>query len=209
MELSRDQVSVDTTPPETDAQTDPAPRVIKRYANRKLYDTKDSKYVTLLQIASYVREGEDVQIIDNNTKENLTSVTLAQIIYEEQRKGEPSIAPAAGTLRGFIQSGGEKLMATLREGPVGKLIARGDEEPRKSVVASSKEALDDLHRMADERMRALLATVLAPLQQLQSEVRRLQRRIEILERRLVAARRRRRKSSEPRGNSHNSSGTSK
>jgi len=61
-------------------------RVIKRYSNRKLYDTKDSRYVTLLQIAEMVRTGEEVQIIDNNTKEDLTEVTLAQIIYEEQKQ---------------------------------------------------------------------------------------------------------------------------
>ena len=60
-------------------------RVIKRYSNRKLYDTKDSRYVTLLQIAEMVRAGEEVQIIDNNSKEDLTEVTLAQIIYEEQK----------------------------------------------------------------------------------------------------------------------------
>ena len=57
--------------------TDERPRrVIKRYSNRKLYDTKDSRYVTLLQIAEMVRGGEEVQIIDNNTKEDLTEVTL-------------------------------------------------------------------------------------------------------------------------------------
>lgn len=51
-------------------------RVIKRYSNRKLYDTKDSRYVTLLEIAEYVRAGEDVQVIDNATKEDKTDVTL-------------------------------------------------------------------------------------------------------------------------------------
>ena len=74
--------------PEVPSQTT-APlsrRVIKRYSNRKLYDTKDSRYVTLLQIAEMVRGGEEVQIIDNNTKEDLTEVTLAQIIYEEKKR---------------------------------------------------------------------------------------------------------------------------
>ena len=63
------------TKPETSASL-PTPerplRVIKRYSNRKLYDTKDSRYVTLLQkIAEMVRGGEEVQIIDNNTKDDL------------------------------------------------------------------------------------------------------------------------------------------
>jgi polyhydroxyalkanoate synthesis regulator protein len=68
--------------PETAVATTELPRrIIKRYSNRKLYDTKDSRYVTLLQIAEMVRSGEEVQIIDNNTKDDLTEVTLAQIIY--------------------------------------------------------------------------------------------------------------------------------
>ena len=54
-------------------------RIIKRYSNRKLYDTKGSSYVTLLQIAEIIRAGEDVQIIDNATKEDKTDVTLALI----------------------------------------------------------------------------------------------------------------------------------
>ena len=48
-------------------ESKPLPRVIKRYSNRKLYDTRDSRYVTLLQIAEMVRGGEEVQIIDNTT----------------------------------------------------------------------------------------------------------------------------------------------
>ncbi len=47
-------------------------RIIKRYSNRKLYDTRGSSYVTLLQIAEMIRDGEDVQVIDNATKEDKT-----------------------------------------------------------------------------------------------------------------------------------------
>ena len=62
------------------------PKIIKRYQNRKLYDTEDSCYVTLEDICDMIKQGEDVQVIDNATKEDLTSVTLAQIILEEERK---------------------------------------------------------------------------------------------------------------------------
>ena len=55
------------------------PKVIKRYTNRKLYDTVESRYVTLEEIAEMVKTGTDVKIVDNRTKEDLTSVTLAQI----------------------------------------------------------------------------------------------------------------------------------
>ena len=70
-------------------------RIIKRYSNRKLYDTRGSSYVTLLQIAEMIRNGEDVQIIDNATKEDKTDVTLALIISEELRN-KPRAIPIGG-----------------------------------------------------------------------------------------------------------------
>lgn len=95
-------------------------RVIKRYSNRKLYDTKDSRYVTLQQIGEMVRAGEEVQIIDNATKEDKTEVTLALIISEDL-KSQPRSVPL-GTLRDLIQERGERLLNTLRDGPIGRLI---------------------------------------------------------------------------------------
>jgi polyhydroxyalkanoate synthesis repressor PhaR len=95
-------------------------RVIKRYSNRKLYDTKGSRYVTLQQIGEMVRAGEEVQIIDNATKEDKTEVTLALIISEDL-KSQPRSVPL-GTLRDLIQERGERLLSQLREGPIGRLI---------------------------------------------------------------------------------------
>lgn len=101
-------------------------RVIKRYSNRKLYDTKDSRYVTLQQIGEMVRAGEEVQIIDNATKEDKTEVTLALIISEDL-KSQPRSVPL-GTLRDLIQERGERLLSQLREGPIGRLIPGGTGE---------------------------------------------------------------------------------
>ena len=83
----------------------PEPRIIKRYANRKLYDTEHSRYVTLDQISEMIRNGDDVKIVDNKTKEDLTTVTLAQIIFEEEKK-QRSFLPL-GAMRNIIQSGGQ------------------------------------------------------------------------------------------------------
>src|SRR6187402_1784417 len=83
----------------------PEPRIIKRYANRKLYDTEHSRYVTLDQISEMIRNGDDVKIVDNKTKEDLTTVTLAQIIFEEEKK-QRSFLPL-NAMRNIIQSGGE------------------------------------------------------------------------------------------------------
>src|SRR5580698_11157031 len=83
----------------------PDTRIIKRYANRKLYDTEHSRYVTLDQISEMIRNGDDVKIVDNKSKEDLTTVTLAQIIFEEEKK-QRSFLPLAA-MRNIIQSGGE------------------------------------------------------------------------------------------------------
>ena len=83
----------------------PDTRIIKRYANRKLYDTEHSRYVTLDQISEMIRAGDDVKIVDNKTKEDLTTVTLAQIIFEEEKK-QRSFLPL-NAMRNIIQSGGQ------------------------------------------------------------------------------------------------------
>ena len=122
-------------------EPDRSRRVIKRYSNRKLYDTQDSRYVTLLQIAEMVRGGEEVQIIDNNTKDDLTEVTLAQIIYEEQKAHSRSVP--LQTLKELIHQRTEKVLSDLREGPIGRLLpgARPDGSPEKEPAAA-KDAKD-------------------------------------------------------------------
>jgi len=174
-------------------------RIIKRYSNRKLYDTKDSRYVTLLQIAEMVRGGEEVQIIDNNTKDDLTEVTLAQIIYEEQKAHARNVP--LQTLKELIHARTEKVLADLREGPIGRLIPGSkppeekpaqseapaappkDKESKPTLVDQAKEKFEEVQHQLDERIRAIL-TSFRPLQQLQQEVRRLNERIEELERKL-------------------------
>lgn len=89
-----------------------APKIVKRYANRKLYDTERSCYVTLDDIAAMIRAGEEVRVVDNKTGEDLTSVTFAQIIFETEKK--KNFMPL-GLLRDLIQNGGETLSEFARE----------------------------------------------------------------------------------------------
>jgi len=99
-------------------------RVIKRYANRKLYDTQHSRYVTLDQIADMIRGGDDVKIVDNKSKEDLTSVTLAQIIFEEEKR-QKSFLPLQA-MRNIIQSGGESIthLVTQAKGRVTQMLGQ-------------------------------------------------------------------------------------
>src|SRR5262245_12617299 len=104
-------------------------RVIKRYANRKLYDTQRSRYVTLDQIADMIRGGDDVKIVDNNSKEDLTTVTLAQIIFEEEKK-QKSFLPLHA-MRNIIQSGGERIeeLVSQAQKKVSGVFSRGKHPP--------------------------------------------------------------------------------
>ena len=167
--------------------------------------------MTLQQIGEFVRDGQDVKIIDNTSKEDLTSATLAQIVYEaEKNNPETAKAGTMGTLRELIQNSGEKLISTLREGPMGKLIARREEgavaekaaltekpapvalDPqRKNLLLHPKDAIDELQRLADERVNVVIGTAIQSVHQLQNEVKRLQGRIEELETKLVAVQQRR------------------
>lgn len=62
------------------------PIVIKKYSNRKLYDSSRSRYITLKEIAGLIRGGKQVKVVDSTSHEDLTTVTLAQIILEEEKK---------------------------------------------------------------------------------------------------------------------------
>jgi len=68
--------------------------VIKRYSNRKLYDTQESRYVTLEELEELIRAGKEISVVDVSTGEDLTSVTLAQIILENERSHRAALPTA-------------------------------------------------------------------------------------------------------------------
>jgi polyhydroxyalkanoate synthesis repressor PhaR len=84
---------------------------IKRYPNRKLYDTTAKQYVSLEGIAAMIRRGDEVRVVDHATGEDLTTLTLTQIIVE-QEKQQSGFLPSP-VLLGLIRSGGNTL-ANLR-----------------------------------------------------------------------------------------------
>jgi polyhydroxyalkanoate synthesis repressor PhaR len=86
-------------------------KIIKRYQNRKLYDTKQSCYVTLDDIAKMIRSNEEVMVIDNKSKNDITAATLTQIIFESEKKAS-QYAPLF-TLREIIQHGNGSISSYL------------------------------------------------------------------------------------------------
>ncbi len=127
------------------------PKIIKRYTNRKLYDTVESRYVTLDEIAAMIKEGTEVRIVDNRTKEDLTSVTLAQIIFEEEKKKNQMplsvlreiIRHPGESISGFIQKEVSPRVASIREeaeSRLDKLLRRDENAPRAEGEAEEPPA---------------------------------------------------------------------
>src|SRR5512139_1313536 len=87
-------------------------RVIRRYGNRKLYDVQTSQYITLDGIRDLIRRGEDVRVVDNDTAEDLTAVTFAQIIFEDAKR--QSGAQSLPVFRWLIQRGDEAVRELVR-----------------------------------------------------------------------------------------------
>ncbi len=175
------------------------PKVIKRYTNRKLYDTVESRYVTLDEIAEMIKAGAEVKIIDNRTKEDLTSVTLAQIIFEEEKKTSKM---SLETLRDMIRHGGEVAQrfvegkqAELRgrveavraaaEQRVQSFIKSGQQtgDRARELVQSSQEAVAALQKKVDERVRAAVEGM-SNLSEMRRSVEEIAKRIDDLEKRL-------------------------
>ena len=119
------------------------PKVIKRYTNRKLYDTVESRYVTLDEIAQMIKGGAEVKIIDNRSKEDLTSVTLAQIIFEEEKKRSQM---PLGVLREIIRSGGDAV-AGFYNAKVGQRLTER--------LGEVKTKADQLRDEVEQRVRGV------------------------------------------------------
>ncbi|MBJ6759401.1 transcriptional regulator [Myxococcaceae bacterium JPH2] len=129
------------------------PKIIKRYTNRKLYDTVESRYVTLDEIAAMIKEGTEVRIVDNRTKEDLTSVTLAQIIFEEEKKKNQMplsvlreiIRHPGESISGFIQKEVTPRVASIREEAESRLdkLLRREDGRRPDEVPPSEPPAED------------------------------------------------------------------
>ncbi|MFK7800102.1 MAG: polyhydroxyalkanoate synthesis regulator DNA-binding domain-containing protein [Anaerolineae bacterium] len=122
---------------------------IKRYPNRKLYDTEARKYIRLDEIAVLIQNGNEIEVIDNVTGDDLTAVILTQIIYEQEKKSGGFLPRSV--LQSLVQSGGNTLNS-LRSGlsyPL-NLVGHVDDEIRRRVDALVKDgemALEDGQHM--------------------------------------------------------------
>lgn len=153
--------------------------LIKKYGNRRLYDTADSRYVNLEDIASFIREGRDVQVVDAKTGKDLTRVTLTQIITEDA-KDKPTGLP----------------LELLRQ-----LVVASDEVRQEFIMWYLKSAFDAYQKVQDavqSRLGDVQSAILSPVDIMKkflgagpasstsetSELERLRRKVADLEARL-------------------------
>jgi len=134
-------------------------RVIKRYESRKLYDTEESRYISLEDIASWVREGQEVRVIDNSTSADVTAQVLTQIIHDEGKRGK-SFLPTE-LLHELVRAG-EKAVSTSVEqvqGKVDKLVQASIDRlapVRRAQRQRQPRSIDLKHRRGLRRPRRLV-----------------------------------------------------
>jgi len=116
-------------------------KVIKRYQNRKLYDTHESSYVTLDEIAKMIRGGEEIRVIDNKTKNDITAATLTQLLYESEKKAKTQ--PSVNLLKAIIRSGDGSFSGFIQDKMKDELTkADTDETPVPTAGTSSSTTLN-------------------------------------------------------------------
>ena len=130
--------------------------VIKRYANRKLYDTEAKQYITLEGIAELIRRGQEVQVVDHETGADITAMTQAQIILEQEKKARGRLPRPA--LTDLIRSGGHtlaQLRRALTPPSAGDAQVNAEIERRIETLIRQGELAEDAGRQLLDKLIAV------------------------------------------------------
>ena len=138
-------------------------RVIKKYANRKLYDTQDKTYISMDRLAELIKAGEEISVVDNQTDQDITVSVLSQLLAREKQDGEPGelsdllsslLRKGGGTVLGYAKKYTSRWQSamTLAEDELEKftrLLFKG----REDVDAADQEKITDTLRGQAEKMK--------------------------------------------------------
>ena len=128
-------------------------RIIKRYPNRKLYDTEEKQYITLNGIAGLIRAGQEIKVIDHSSGQDLTALTLTQIIFEEEKK-QSGLLPNS-LLTGLIRASGDRLTSIQRTLFSSTFWHQIDDEIKQRI-----QALTKLGELSDDEGKKILKKLL-------------------------------------------------
>jgi polyhydroxyalkanoate synthesis repressor PhaR len=129
--------------------TVPERHLIKKYANRKLYDTRTSRYITLEGIADLVRNGHEIKVVDRDNGHDLTQVILSQIVLSQEKHGPARLVDAGGEV---LQERGQALLDYVRKTLNVPADLRNQMERRR----------EDLEERADETIERALRRLRIP-----------------------------------------------
>ena len=127
----------------------PERHLIKKYANRKLYDTRSSQYVTLDGIADLVRAGHDIRVVDRDSGNDITQVVLSQIVLTEEKRGPQRLVDAGADA---IHERGQALLDYVRK----TLNVPGE------LVSEVEKRRGNIEGMVDEAIERTLQRVKLP-----------------------------------------------
>ena len=130
-------------------------RIIKKYPNRRLYDTQISRYITLTDIKDLVMSYAEFKVIDAKTKEDLTRSTLMQIIAEEETNGNPLMS--SDVLQEFVRLYGDSMQAMMSrflEHSIKMFMEKraGLKSPLNTIIGANPVSM--MHNIAEQNMKA-------------------------------------------------------
>ncbi|MCY4321321.1 MAG: regulator for granula-associated protein [Bdellovibrionaceae bacterium] len=134
------------------------PKIIKKYGNRKLYDTQKSSYVVLKDIEKMIKNKEEIQIIDNETQDNITVSTLTQIIFSSEKKSK--ISAPVNVLESIIREGDGSFSSFLEK--LGLFTKSQETEQNlspesKNISTQNKELLKE-NQSIEQKITSLLSS---------------------------------------------------
>jgi polyhydroxyalkanoate synthesis repressor PhaR len=138
-------------PKQDEATTSPGPRTLKKYPNRRLYDTRSSSYITLADVKRMVLSGEEFEVRDAKSAEDLTRSILLQIILEEESGGVPMFS--ASMLSNIIRFYGHTM-----QGAMGSMLERNLQafaEMQKQLVGGQAPLMNNLMGSYLEQSRTM------------------------------------------------------
>ncbi|HLZ95260.1 MAG TPA: polyhydroxyalkanoate synthesis regulator DNA-binding domain-containing protein [Candidatus Dormibacteraeota bacterium] len=146
----------------------PERHLIKKYANRKLYDTRTSRYVTLDEIAQLVRGGHDITVVDRDSGHDLTQVILSQIVLTEERRGPKRLMDAGAD----ALDRGQALLDYVRKTLMPGELVNEMERRRGNLEAIVDEAIERALRQLRLPSRHDIDRINERLDKLQAEIQR-------------------------------------
>jgi polyhydroxyalkanoate synthesis repressor PhaR len=147
----------------------PERHLIKKYANRKLYDTRTSRYVTLDGIAQLVRDGHDIRVVDRDNGHDLTQVILSQIVLTEEKKGPKRLVDAGADA---LHDRGQALLDYVRRTLMPEDLVTEVERRRGNVEGMIEEAIERTLRRLRLPSRHDIDRINERLDRLSAEVKR-------------------------------------